>query len=60
VENLNYNMGSFSFPTTTGLQIGNNSNVSVGGTGSVQGIGNNGNGIVRVNGTDATLTMGSV
>ena len=57
-ENLNYNMGSFSAPTTTGLQIGNNSNVSVGGTGSVQGIGNGGNGVVRVNGTNATLAMG--
>jgi autotransporter-associated beta strand protein len=58
-ENLNYNMGSFSAPTTTGLQVGNNSTVSVGGTGSVQGIGNNANGVVRVNGTNATLTMGS-
>jgi autotransporter-associated beta strand protein len=57
-ENQSYNMGSFSAPTTTGLQIGNNSTVSVGGTGSVQGIGSNGNGVVRVNGTNATLTMG--
>lgn len=60
LQGLNYNMGTWASPSSTGVRIGNNSVVSVGGTGSITGIGNAADGIVRVDGSGAYFTAGSL
>lgn len=57
LSGLIYNMGTWASPSSTGVRIGNNSVVSVGG--SVSGIGSNADGIVRVDGSGAQFTAGS-